>query len=158
MMNVKLVVVGKLKERYLREGCDEYVKRLSKFCNLRLIEVDECRLPDRPSQKEVDYALANEAKTILKHCEGYVVSLCIEGTQVSSEELAKRLETVAVNGYGTVTFVVGSSYGLDASVKSQSDYRLSMSRMTFTHQVARMILLEQVYRAFQINHHGKYHK
>lgn len=157
-MNVRLIVIGKLKEKYLRDACDEYVKRLSKFCNLKVIELDEYRLPDKPSQKDIDNALANEAKNVLKHCEGYVVSMCIEGTQISSEDLAKKFETVSLNGYGTITLIIGSSFGLDSTVKDHSDYRLSMSKMTFTHQIARMLLLEQVYRAFQINTNGKYHK
>jgi 23S rRNA (pseudouridine1915-N3)-methyltransferase len=157
-MNVKLIVIGKLKEKYLRDGCDEYIKRLTKFCNLKLVELDEYKLPDKPSQKDIDNALSNEAKSILKHCEGYVVSMCIEGTQISSEDLAQKLETVSLNGYGTITFIIGSSFGLDSSIKANSNYKLSMSKMTFTHQIARMLLLEQIYRAFQINTNGKYHK
>lgn len=157
-MNIKLVVIGKLKEKYLRDGCDEYIKRLSKFCNLKIVELDEYKLPDKPSQKDIDNALINESKNILKHCEGYIISMCIEGNQVSSEDLAKKFETVILNGYGTITFIIGSSFGLDSSIKSKSDFKLSMSKMTFTHQIARMLLLEQIYRAFQINTNGKYHK
>ncbi len=157
-MNIKLVVIGKLKEKYLRDGCDEYIKRLSKFCNLKIVELDEYKLPDKPSQKDIDNALINESKNILKHCEGYIISMCIEGNQVSSEDLAKKFETVTLNGYGTITFIIGSSFGLDSSIKSKSDFKLSMSKMTFTHQIARMLLLEQIYRAFQINTNGKYHK
>lgn len=157
-MNIKLVVIGKLKEKYLRDGCDEYIKRLSKFCNLKLIELDEYKLSDKPSQKEIDCALSNEAKSIIKHCEGYVISMCIEGNQISSEKLAQKIENIGINGYGTITFIIGSSYGLDSSIKNQSDFKLSISKMTFTHQIARMLLLEQIYRAFQINTNGKYHK
>lgn len=157
-MNIKLVVIGKLKEKYLRDGCDEYIKRLSKFCNLKIVELDEYKLPDKPSQKDIDNALIIESKNILKHCEGYIISMCIEGNQVSSEDLAKKFEMVTLNGYGTITFIIGSSFGLDSSVKNKSDFKLSMSKMTFTHQIARMLLLEQIYRAFQINTNGKYHK
>lgn len=157
-MNVKLIVIGKLKEKYLRDGCDEYIKRLSKFCNLKIVELDEYKLPDKPSQKDIDNALLNESKNILKHCEGYVISMCIEGTQISSESLAEKFESITLNGYGTITFIIGSSFGLDNSIKSKSDFKLSMSKMTFTHQIARMLLLEQIYRAFQINTNGKYHK
>lgn len=157
-MNVKLVVIGRLKEKYLRDGCDEYIKRLSKFCNLKVIELDEYRLPDKPSQKDIDNALSSEAKNILKYCEGYIVSMCIEGNQISSEDLATKFESIALNGYGTITFIIGSSFGLDSTIKSQSNFKLSMSKMTFTHQIARMLLLEQIYRAFQINNNGKYHK
>lgn len=157
-MNIKLVVIGKLKERYLRDGCEEYIKRLSKFCRLRVVELDEYRLPDKPSQKEIYNALSHEAKEVLKYCEGYVISMCIEGTQLSSERLATKLEDVALSGYGTITFIVGSSFGLDSAVKERSDFMLSISKMTFTHQMARMLLLEQVYRAFQIINNGKYHK
>ena len=157
-MNIKLVVIGKLKEKYLRDGCDEYIKRLSKFCNLKIVELDEYKLPDKPSQKDINNALIIESKNILKHCEGYIISMCIVGNQVSSEDLAKKFETVTLNGYGTITFIIGSSFGLDSSVKNKSDFKLSMSKMTFTHQIARMLLLEQIYRAFQINTNGKYHK
>lgn len=157
-MNIRLIVIGKLKEKYLRDGCDEYIKRLSKFCNLKIVELDEYKLSDKPSQKDIDNALLNESKNILKHCEGYIISMCIEGTQISSEDLAKRFENIALNGYGTITFIIGSSFGLDNSIKNKSDFKLSMSKMTFTHQIARMLLLEQIYRAFQINTNGKYHK
>jgi 23S rRNA (pseudouridine1915-N3)-methyltransferase len=157
-MNIKLIVIGKLKEKYLRDGCDEYIKRLTKFCNLKIVELDEYKLPDKPSQKDIDNALSNEAKNILKHCEGYIVSMCIEGTQISSEDLAQKFENVSLNGYGTITFIIGSSFGLDGSIKANSNFKLSMSKMTFTHQIARMLLLEQIYRAFQINTNGKYHK
>ncbi len=157
-MNIKLIVVGKLKEQYLRDGCNEYIKRLSKYCNLKIVELDEAKLPEKASAKEISLALSNEAKNILKHCEGYVYSMCIEGRQISSQELATQIETITTNGTGTITFIIGSSYGLDSSVKERSNYRLSMSKMTFTHQIARMLLLEQIYRAFQINTNGKYHK
>lgn len=157
-MNIKLVVIGKLKEKYLRDGCDEYIKRLSKFCNLKIVELDEFKLSDKPSQKEIDNALSNEAKAISKHCEGFVISMCIEGTQISSEQLASKIDTCGINGYSTITFIIGSSFGLDNSIKKLSDFKLSISKMTFTHQIARMILLEQIYRAFQINNNGKYHK
>lgn len=157
-MNIKLVVVGKLKEKYLRDGCDEYIKRLSKFCNLKIVELDEFKLSDKPSQKEIDNALSNEAKVISKHCEGFVISMCIEGTQISSEQLASKIDTCGINGYSTITFIIGSSFGLDNSIKKLSDFKLSISKMTFTHQIARMILLEQIYRTFQINNNGKYHK
>lgn len=157
-MKIKLIVIGKLKEKYLREGCEEYIKRLSKFCNLKIIELDEFKLSDKPSQKEIDNALSNEGKNISKHCEGYVISMCIEGNQINSEKLAEKIETIGINGYNTITFIIGSSFGLDSSIKNQSNFKLSISKMTFTHQIARMLLLEQIYRAFQINTNGKYHK
>lgn len=157
-MNVKLIVIGKLKEDYLRSACNEYIKRLSRYCSFEMHELDECRLSDNPSQKEIDSALSKEAESIKKHAKGYIIPMCIEGKQLASRELSEKIENIGINGQSTVTFIIGSSFGLSDTIKSMSDFKLSMSKMTFPHQLARVMLLEQIYRAFSISEGGKYHK
>ncbi|MBE6857066.1 MAG: 23S rRNA (pseudouridine(1915)-N(3))-methyltransferase RlmH [Ruminococcus sp.] len=158
MMNINLIVIGKLKEDYLRSACAEYIKRLGRYCSFELHELDECRLSDNPSEKEIASALKKEAEQIQKFAKGYIIPMCIEGKQLSSEELSAKISDAGVSGFSTVTFIIGSSFGLDESVKALGNYRLSMSKMTFPHQLARVMLLEQIYRAFQIASNGKYHK
>ena len=157
-MNVKLIVIGKLKEDYLRSACNEYIKRLSRYCSFELHELDECRLSDSPSQKEIDSALSKEAESIKKYAKGYIIPMCIEGKQLASRELSEKIENIGINGQSTVTFIIGSSFGLSDTIKSMADFKLSMSKMTFPHQLARVMLLEQIYRAFSILNNGKYHK
>ena len=161
MLTVNLIVVGKLKESYLRDACAEYVKRLGAFCKLTITELPESKLPDSPSEKEIFTALANEGKSIAAILNGkgcYNITMCIEGKQLSSEKLAEKIGKISVEGKSTLNIVIGSSHGISEEVKSQSDLRLSMSEMTFPHQLARVMVLEQVYRAFQILNGGKYHK
>ncbi len=158
MLNVKIITVGKLKEKFLREACEEYLKRLKRFCNISVVELDEYRLPDAPSEKEIEKALDAEGENILKSISGYVIPLCIEGRQLSSEGLAEKIENIPLIGKSSLSFIIGSSFGLSEKVKAKADFKLSMSEMTFPHQLARVMLLEQIYRAFQINGGGKYHK
>lgn len=161
MLNLNLIVVGKLKESYLREACAEYVKRLNAFCKLTITELPESRLPDSPSEKEIFAALANEGKSIAAILTGkgcYNIAMCIEGKQLSSEKLAEKIGSISVEGKSTLNIVIGSSHGISEDVKKLSDLRLSMSEMTFPHQLARVMVLEQVYRSFQILNGGKYHK
>lgn len=159
MLTVNLICVGSLKENHWREACAEYLKRLSAFCSIAVLELPESRLPDRPSAAEISKALETEGKAILsKAGNGAVIPLCIEGKQLSSSGLAELLEDLALSGTSAVSFVIGSSYGLSDEVKQRGSKRLSMSRMTFPHQLARVMLLEQIYRAFTINRNGKYHK
>ncbi|MDE6133771.1 MAG: 23S rRNA (pseudouridine(1915)-N(3))-methyltransferase RlmH [Oscillospiraceae bacterium] len=161
MLTVNLIVVGKLKESYLRDACAEYVKRLGAFCKLTITELPESKLPDSPSEKEIFTALANEGKSIAAILNGkdcYNITMCIEGKQLSSEKFAEKIGKISVEGKSTLNIVIGSSHGISEEVKSQSDLRLSMSEMTFPHQLARVMVLEQVYRAFQILNGGKYHK
>lgn len=160
MMNVRLIVLGKLKESYLREACAEYQKRLQAFCNLQIVELTPQRLPENPSQAQIQDALEKEATEITKNIPAgaKVFSMCIEGKMMSSEQLSAELDKTGVAGTGSVVFIIGSSFGLSEKVKKQSQVRLSMSPMTFPHQLARVMLLEQIYRAFQISHGGKYHK
>ena len=162
MLNVNIITVGKLKEGYLRDASAEYSKRLSAFCRLNIVELAESRLPDDPSDKEITAALSNEGKAILQLLSGkncYSIAMCIEGKQLPSVKFAEKLQSVsAYEGKSTVNIVIGSSFGIAPEVKSLADMRLSMSEMTFPHQLARVMLLEQLYRAFQINAGGKYHK
>ena len=157
-MNVNLIVIGKLKEDYLRSACSEYRKRLGRYCTFELHELDECRLSDQPSDKEISAALKKEAEQIKRFAKGMIIPMCIEGKQLSSTELAEQIADAGVAGQSTVTFIIGSSFGLDPEIKAMGSLKLSMSKMTFPHQLARVMLLEQIYRSFQINTGGKYHK
>lgn len=157
-MQIHLITVGKLKEKWLRDAYAEYEKRLQRYCRLTLTELPEARLPETPSDAETAAALSQEGKAILQACRGKIIALCIEGKLCSSEEFAAMLDRAAVSGDSTVSFVIGSSFGLSDEVKSRADMKFSMSPMTFTHQIARVLLTEQIYRAFQISTGGKYHK
>ena len=157
-MNINLIVIGKLKEDYLRSACAEYIKRLGRYCSFELHELDECRLSDDPSDKEIAAALKKEAEQIKKYAKGMIVPMCIEGKQLTSPELSQKMTEAGVSGQSTVTFIIGSSFGLDDGIKLMGALKLSMSKMTFPHQLARVMLLEQIYRAFQIAEGGKYHK
>ncbi|MBO5416659.1 MAG: 23S rRNA (pseudouridine(1915)-N(3))-methyltransferase RlmH [Clostridia bacterium] len=159
MLSVKIISVGTLKESYLREAVAEYSKRLSAYCKLSVVQLKETRLPDSPSEKEIDAALEDEAKAILSELSprSYKIAMCVEGKQLSSEKLAEKLDTVS-NTHSEVCFVIGSSHGLSDKVKSACDMRLSVSEMTFPHQLLRVMLLEGIYRAFNIISGTKYHK
>ena len=160
MLNVTIICLGKLKEKYLRDACDEYIKRLSAFCKLNMVELTPEKLSDNPSDKEIENALTAEAKKITEKIPkgSYIYSLCIEGKQISSEELSTEIENVGVAGTSSIVFIIGSSFGLSAVIKQMSNKKLSMSKMTFPHQLARVMLLEQSYRAVQISAGTKYHK
>lgn len=160
MQRVTVLCVGKLKEKFYLEAAAEYVKRLQRFCKLELVELPESRLPESPSPAEVQRALAAEAAAIRERLPrgGAVIALCIEGKPCSSVELSRRMEELAVAGKTQLTFLIGGSVGLDESLKQQADWQLSMSPMTFPHHLARIMLLEQIYRAYQISAGTKYHK
>lgn len=160
MLNITIICLGKLKEKYLVQACDEYAKRLTPFCKHNIIELNPEPLPSEPSEAQITAALQAEGKRILSEIPkgSYVYAMCIEGTQRSSEKLARELSDLTVQGYSSVTFIIGSSHGLSEEVKQRANGKLSMSQMTFPHQLARVMLLEQIYRAFQINNGGKYHK
>ncbi len=158
MLDVKIVCVGKLKEKYWTEAVNEYSKRLSAFCKFSIIELNEAHLPQDPNASQIEKALGEEAENIaaqLKRCAVY--TLCIEGKPISSEQLAAELENTALSGSSSVAFVIGSSHGLHDSIKKMGK-RISMSPMTFPHQLARVMLCEQIYRAFSIQAGTKYHK
>lgn len=160
MMHVTLLTVGKLKEPHLRGGCEEYQKRLSAFCRLTVCELPECKLPDAPSPAEIQEALRREGEALLARipAKAAVVALCIEGKELSSQSFSELLEDFAVSGKSQVAFLIGGSWGLCEQVKGAAAFQLSLSRMTFPHQLARMLLLEQIYRGFSIANNGKYHK
>lgn len=160
MLNVTVACVGKLKEAYWRDACAEYSKRLSGFCRLQIVEVAEERLPDSPSAAQIAAALEEEGLRLLSRIPAgaAVVALCIEGKGVSSEALSEQLSKWTVEGISHVAFVIGGSFGLSPLVKETAKLRLSMSSMTFPHQLARVMVLEQLYRALQISSGGKYHK
>ncbi len=145
MQKVNVVCVGKLKEEYLRLACGEYEKRLSRFCKLKICELSECK------------TLKEEGEHIIKNSSGYKIALAVEGAKCSSETFARKIKAACDKGE-ELTFIIGSSCGLDEAVKSSADERLSFSAMTFPHQLMRIILLEQLYRAFMINGGGEYHK
>ena len=160
MINITLICMGHLKERYLTDACREYTKRLTPFCKHTIIELDPEPLPGSPSKAQIQAALAAEGDRILHAVPrgSYVYAMCIEGRQYTSEEFSGEISKLAVTGKGNLTCIIGSSYGLAPSVKERADRRLSLSEMTFPHQLTRVMLLEQLYRCFQINSGGKYHK
>lgn len=160
MMNVSIVCVGKLKEGYWRDACAEYSKRMGAFCKFQIIEVEEERVPDNASPAQIEKAVQAEGVRLLSKVMGgtRIVALCIEGRPMSSEALSANIQSVAVGGISSIAFIIGGSWGLSQEVKQQSSQRLSMSPMTFPHQLARVMLCEQLYRAFQIANDGKYHK
>ena len=160
MLNVTIICVGKLKEKFWTDACNEYAKRLKGFCIFSIVEVDEEKLPDNPSPSQIQITLDKEGQRIISKIpkNAKVISMCIEGRQRSSEKLARELSDMTVNGASNITFIIGGSWGLSDEVKNISDIRLSMSEMTFPHQLARVMLLEQLYRAFMIDRGGKYHK
>jgi len=159
MLNVTIITVGTLKESYLREAAAEYEKRLGGFCKLDLIQLKESKLPESPTEAQIGTALSAEGKQILAAIptRAYRIAMCVEGTQLSSEQLAKKLEEVGQT-HGTVCLVIGSSYGIAPEVKNACDYRLSVSKLTFPHQLMRVLLLETLYRSLGITKGTKYHK
>ena len=160
MFDITLITMGKLKEKFYISAAQEYTKRLSGYCHFTLVELPESRLPESPSPAEVQRALAAEAVAIRERLPkgGAVIALCIEGKQISSEELAQFLADRANSGAGDVAFVIGSSHGLSDEVKRAAALRFSMGRITMPHQLARLVLTEQIYRACTINAGMKYHK
>ncbi len=159
MIKVTVIALGRLKEKYLREATAEYEKRLSRYCQLDIVEIEPLRLPEKPSIAEIENALQKEAELILKKIpkNSEVFALCVEGKQLSSENFAKKVSNLSQQGKN-ITFIIGSSYGLSEDVKRISSTRLSLSEMTFPHQLFRVMMLEQVYRAFKINEGSTYHK
>ena len=159
-MKITLITVGKIKEKYLKDAIAEYSKRLSKYCKLEIIEVPDEKTPDNASAVVEDNIRAKEAERILKHIkeDAYVITLEILGKQMSSEELANQIEQLGVTGISHIVFVIGGSIGLGQDVLKRSNFAISFSRMTFPHQLMRVILLEQVYRSYRIINGEPYHK
>ena len=159
MIKITVIALASLKEKYLKDAAAEYIKRLGAYCDLKIIELDPVRLPEKPSDAEINSALEREAELIAKKIPAgdYVVPLCIEGKQLSSEDFSGVLEQEMNIGRG-ITFIIGSSCGLADIIKRRADLKLSFSKMTFPHQLFRVMLLEQIYRAFKICSGGAYHK
>ncbi len=160
MQIVNIICVGKLKEKYLQDAVREYSTRLSAFCKFNIIELAEYKLPDKPSPSQIAQCLEDEGKRIISKISknSFVIPMCIEGKIISSEELSELVSSAGVNGKSTVDFIIGGSFGLSDEVKRLGDFKLSVGRMTFPHQLMRVMLSEQIYRAFQIMTGGKYHK
>ena len=160
MLNVEIVCVGKLTEKFWTDACAEYAKRLKGFCSFRIVEVDEEKMADNVSPSAIRHTLQKEGERILSVIpkDAVITAMCIEGKHLSSEALAKQLEEFALRGDSRLAFVIGGSWGLSDEVKNAAGLKLSMSDMTFPHQLARVMLCEQLYRAFSIRLGSKYHK
>ncbi|CCQ94847.1 conserved hypothetical protein [[Clostridium] ultunense Esp] len=159
-MNIKIIAVGKIKEKYMREGIKEYSKRLSRYCNLEIIEIGDEKAPENLSKKDIEIIKNKEGRKLLSKIpqNSFIISLEIEGKEISSEELSKKIEDLMVGGINDITFIIGGSLGLSQEVRNKANYKLSFSKMTFPHQLMRIILLEQIYRGFRIIRGEPYHK
>lgn len=160
MLNVTILAVGKIKEKFLSDAIDEYSKRLGRYCRLEIIRVKDDPTPDNPTDKERDIVLKREGERLIEKIPkgAYIIPLCIEGKQKSSEEFARIMSEIPSGGKSEVVFIIGGSMGLWDRIKDMADIKLSFSKMTFPHQLMCVILLEQLYRAFNISGGGKYHK
>ena len=161
MLKINIICIGKIKEKYFTDAVGEYAKRLTAFCKFSVVELNEERIrSNTPNEAQIAEVIEAEGRRILQKigASDYVAAMCIEGKLLSSEELSETIDKAALSGKSTVDFIIGGSYGLSDEVKRRADLRLSMSKMTFPHQLARVILSEQIYRAFEISTNGKYHK
>ena len=156
-MKIKIIALGKIKEKFLKDGIDEFLKRLTPYTSLEILELNPIEIKD---ENLIQKALDEEGDCILSHIkdDSYVITLEIQGKQLSSEELAQKINNITISGISELVFVIGSSCGLSQKVSTRADFKLSMSKMTFLHQFARLILVEQIYRAFKILNGEKYHK
>lgn len=159
MLNVNIICVGSIKEKFFTDALNEYKKRLQRYCKFNIVELAEEKITDQETQAQIDKTLSKEGERILAKIgkSDYVIAMCIEGKQLSSEELSQKLSEISMLS-GTVDFVIGGSWGLSKDVKSRADFKLSVSKMTFPHQLFRVMLSEQIYRAFTITANAKYHK
>ncbi len=159
-MNIQIICIGKLKEKYWTDAVAEYMKRLGRYCNIEIVELKEAKLPANASEADEENVKIEEGHSILKSIKDdtYVITLEILGKQLTSPELADKIEELSLTGRSNVAFVIGGSLGLSGEVSKRADYKLSFSKMTFPHQMMRVILLEQIYRGFKIIRHETYHK
>ena len=159
-MNIQIICIGKLKEKYWTDAVAEYMKRLGRYCNIEIVELKEAKLPANASEADEENVKIEEGHSILKSIKDdtYVITLEILGKQLTSPELADKIEELSLTGRSNVAFVIGGSLGLSAEVSKRADYKLSFSKMTFPHQMMRVILLEQIYRSFKIIKNETYHK
>ncbi len=158
-MKITIVCAGKIKEKYLAEGIGDFTKRLAPYCRLAFVEIAEEKMPDNPSPREKEKILAKETERIIGSIpeESHVILLDLKGKEMSSEGLAETLGNLALKGKSSITFAIGGTFGYTDALRKRADLCLSFSQMTFTHQMIRLFLLEQIYRAFKIMHHEKYH-
>ena len=159
-MNISIIAVGKLKEKYLKQAIDEYSKRLSRYCKLEIIELPDEKTPDNASEKEEQQIKEKEGRLILSKIKdnSYVVAMDLKGKQITSEEFASFISNCGVTGNSNIVFIIGGSLGLSEGVIKRANYKLCFSKMTFPHQLFRVMLLEQVYRGFRITNNEPYHK
>ena len=159
-MQIDIICVGKVKEQYLRDAIAEYSKRLGRYCKLNILEVADEKTPEHASEGVERQSKAKEGERIATHIKpgAYVIALAIDGQQVTSEGFARTIDQLGIQGVSHIQFVIGGSIGMDDAILRQANYKLSFSKMTFPHQLMRVILLEQVYRAYKINAHEPYHK
>lgn len=159
-MNIRIICIGKLKEKYWQDASNEYIKRLKPFCNIEIVELKEYKITKNPSPKDEEIVKIKEGEAILSKIKDgdYVISLEILGKQISSEMMAEKLIGITNQGYSNFDFVIGGSLGLSDEVNKRANFKLSFSLMTFPHQMMRIILLEQIYRSFMINKGTSYHK
>lgn len=160
MLNIKLICVGRLREKFYIDAFNEYARRLSAYCKFECVELTETKLGDKPSDKEIENALVRESADIEKAIpkDAYVVAMCVGAKQLKSEELAQKINSLSLSGRGKICFIIGGSFGMAESVKRRADMRLGMSEMTFPHHLARVMLTEQIYRSFKIIEGSRYHK
>ena len=159
-MEINIIAVGKLKEKYLQDGIDEYIKRLSKFAKVNIIEIQDEKVKENISFKEMEKIKQIEGNKILSHIKSkdYIISLALNGKTLDSVEFSETLSKIMIDGYSSITFIIGASLGLSQDVLDKSDLKLSFSKFTFPHQLMRLILIEQIYRAFKIINNETYHK
>ena len=159
-MKITVLCVGKVKEKFYREGIEEFVKRLSRYCKLEIIEVADEKTDENASETEIRLVKEKEGEKLLKNIkdDAYVITLCIDGKQLDSEELSEKIEKLGIQGTSHIYFIIGGSLGLADEVIKKSDFKLSFSPMTFPHQLMRLILLEQIYRSYRIMNNEPYHK
>lgn len=156
-MKINVIVVGDLKEKYLSDACKEYVKRISRFHQINITTVEEEKLPKTPSDAEISRCLVKEGMKIEKHLKGCIVVLDVQGEMIDSVKFSKIIDNASLN-FDTISFVIGGSYGISESIKKQANFRISFSKMTFPHQLFRVMLLEQIYRSATISNNILYHK
>ena len=159
-MKISILCVGKVKEKFYREAIDEFTKRLSRYCKLEIIEVSDEKTEEQSSETEIRLVKEKEGERLLKNLkeDAYVIALCIDGKQLDSEELSEKMEKLGIQGVRHICFIIGGSLGLSDAVVKRADFKLSFSKMTFPHQLMRVILLEQIYRGYRIMNHEPYHK